>query len=294
MYPSNLPWFTLWGYMPGMRGHRDSLDTASVRNLDEIQETDHEPRPNRLGALVLASLGGACIVFAAVALLRSPAPPKPVMVDPLSDLVAKGKPAGQEKKGEAGLGQEVTFPGMLSDRKQTTALEAVRDVSAAASGAPAAGQVPFALPPGAPTEPPPAADRLPVMPLPAQHVLDPDRAPSKSDTLGAMAKYVAREDGAETSGAGAPGGFQLQVSSFKTQAEAESFATALRRRGHKAYVEPANVKGRGLWYRVRIGPFKFRRSAVLYRQDFEAKERLVTFIVDPPKLKVEIRDADTE
>ena len=54
------------------------------------------------------------------------------------------------------------------------------------------------------------------------------------------------------------------------------------------------MKGRGLWYRVRIGPFKFRRSAVLYRQDFEAKERLVTFIVDPPKLKVEIRDADTE
>ena len=55
-----------------MRGHRDSMDTASVRNLEEIQETDHDPRPSRLGALVLASLGGACIVFAAVALLRSP------------------------------------------------------------------------------------------------------------------------------------------------------------------------------------------------------------------------------
>lgn len=281
--------------MAGMRGRRESLDTASVRNLDEIQETDHEPRPNRLGALVLASLGGACIVFAAVALLRSPAPPKVVMVDPLSDLVARGKPAGQEKKAASGVGQDVTFPGMLSDRKQTTALESVRDIPAGgASAAAAASGAPFALPPGSPTEPPPAADRLPVMPLPAQHVLEPDRATSRGDTLGAMAKYVAREDGAETSPAGAPGGFQLQVSSFKTQAEAESFATALRRRGHKAYVEPANVKGRGLWYRVRIGPFKFRRSAVLYRQDFEAKERLVTFIVDPPKVKVEVRDADLE
>lgn len=272
------------------------MDTASVRNLDEIQETDHEPRPNRLGALVLASLGGACIVFAAVALLRSPAPPKPVLTDPLSDLVAKTRPAGQEKKGVEALGQDVTFPGMLSDRKKTTALEAVRDAPSASqvAAAAAASAAALALPPGAPTEPPPAADRLPVMPLPAQHVLLPERDAAKSDTLGAMAKYVARDDGAETSPAGMAGGYQLQVSSFKTQAEADTFATALRRRGHKAYVEPAQVKGRGLWFRVRIGPFKYRRSAVLYRQDFEAKERLVTFIVDPPKMKVLVKESDSD
>src|SRR5262249_33064585 len=82
----------------GVMRHRDSIDTASVRNLDEIQEAEHDARPNRLGALVLASLGGACIVFAAVALLKAPAPPKPVVVDPLSDLVAKTRPAGQEKR----------------------------------------------------------------------------------------------------------------------------------------------------------------------------------------------------
>lgn len=278
-----------------MRGHRDSIDTASVRNLDEIQETDHEPRPNRLGALVLASLGGACMLFAAVALLRSPAPPKPVVVDPLSDLVAKGRPAGQDKKTDGALRQDVTFPGMLSDHKQTTALEAVREApSPSAAPQASASAAAFALPPGAPTEPPPAADRLPVMPLPAQHVLEPERATSRSDTLGAMAKYVSREDGAETSPAGTPGGYQLQVSSFKTQAEADGFATALRRRGHKAYVEPANVKGRGVWYRVRIGPFKYKRSAVLYRQDFEAKERLVTFIIDPPKTKVVVKESDSD
>jgi cell division septation protein DedD len=43
-----------------------------------------------------------------------------------------------------------------------------------------------------------------------------------------------------------------------------------------------------VWYRVRIGPFKYRRSAEIYRQDFEAKERLVTFVIDPPKTTVEI------
>ncbi len=46
------------------------------------------------------------------------------------------------------------------------------------------------------------------------------------------------------------------------------------------------------YYRVRIGPFKYRRSAVLYRQDFESKERMVTFIVDPPKVNVKLRAED--
>ena len=54
-------------------------------------------------------------------------------------------------------------------------------------------------------------------------------------------------------------------------------------------IEPAHVKGRGLWYRVRIGPFKYRHSAVIYRQEFEAKERLVTFIVEPPKVTVRVQ-----
>jgi cell division septation protein DedD len=106
-----------------------------------------------------------------------------------------------------------------------------------------------------------------------------------------MAKQAAREGGAE-SPAGGPGGYQLQVSSFKTQGEADAFAAALRRRGHKAYVEPADVKGRGRWFRVRVGPFKYRHSAVIYRQDFEAKERMVTFIVDPPKLDVKPKGDD--
>jgi cell division septation protein DedD len=267
-----------------MRGVDDRLETAAVRNLDEIQEDDPSARPSRAGALVLASLGGAVIVFAAVALMRSPPKTKVVSVDPLGQLVAQARPASSAPVAPVRVGEEVTFPGTLSDSKSpTTALEAVRDLKAAAAASAAA--LPFALPPGAPTTPPSAADRLPVVPLPAQHVLQigpTEGAPG--DTLSAMARHVSRDEGAETAPTGTPGGYQLQVSSFKTQPEADSFAAALRRRGHKAYVEPANVKGRGLWYRVRIGPFKFRHAAGVYRQDFESKERMVTFIVDPPKL----------
>jgi cell division septation protein DedD len=286
------------------RRQEDSIDSAAVRNLDEIREADPGARPSRVGALVLASLGGACIVFAAVLLLRSPPKERPVNADPLGDLVAKAHPAGAAPSPrEQALGRDVTFPSILSDSKSpTTALEAVRTPrpvdTAAAQVPPGALGTPGAVPAALAGDPGSlsmlAADRLPPMPLPAQHVLQ--ILPSETtprDTLSSMARKVSRDDGAE-SPPGAPGGYQLQVSSFKTQEEANKFAAALRRRGHRAYIEPANVKGRGLWYRVRIGPFKYRHSAVIYRQEFEAKERLVTFIVDPPKTTVRVRSADDD
>ncbi|MDI3287543.1 SPOR domain-containing protein [Polyangium sp. 15x6] len=258
----------------------DIGDGGAIKNLEDIQEADPASRPSRASALVLASLGGACIVFAAVALLRAPVKEKPTNVDPLGDLVAKAHPAGVKVDKKPDLaGHEITFPGMLSDTKNTTALEAVRSPQSAKQPPPEAAAAPLPLPP-----PETVAEKLPPSPLPAQHILQapPDSAAGR-DTLTQMAKHVAREDGAEAAEAGGPGQYQLQVSSFKTQQEADKFAAALRRRGHRAYVEPAMVKGRGLWYRVRIGPFKYKHSATIYRQDFEAKERLVTFIVEPPK-----------
>ncbi|HEY4117760.1 MAG TPA: SPOR domain-containing protein [Byssovorax sp.] len=257
-----------------------------MRNLDEIQEDDPSQRSSRAGAMILASLGGACIVFAAAALMRSPPKAKVVNADPLGDLVAKAHPAGAASVAPPGIGGDVTFPGALSDAKRpTTALEAVREEPAKRPG-----DLPFTLPAGAPTTPPSAADRLPVAPLPAQSVLEPAPPPAAaSDTLATMAQARSRDDGNETASAGTPGGYQLQVSSFKTQPEAEAFAGALRRRGHHAFVEAADVKGRGVWYRVRIGPFKYKHAALIYRQDFESKERMVTFIVDPPKPVVAAR-----
>jgi cell division septation protein DedD len=273
-----------------MSRERDAIDASAVRNLDDIQEDDPAVRPSKAGAMVLASLGGACLVFAAVLLMRSPPKAKVTSTDPLGDLVAQARPAGAGAGSAAAptdaVGQEVTFPGVLSDAKRpTTALEAVRPASTTTA-------LPFDLPAGAPTTPPVAADRLPVVPLPAQNVLQgPQGDAPPGDTLGTMARQAARETGGETSPAGGPGGYQLQVSSFKTQLEGDTFAAALRRRGHKAYVEPAQVKGRGLWYRVRVGPFKYRHSAVIYRQDFEAKERMVTFIVDPQKQAAKLKNS---
>lgn len=263
-----------------------TADTVAIRQLDQIQEEDPEVRGGRTAAMVMASFGGACIVFAALTLMRDPAEQAPPSADPLGQLVAnQGGPAEKEDIDEAIDREDVTFPGVLTDQDNpTTAMEVVRDRDDHGQG--------LALPYD---RPPPATDRLPVVPLPAQDVAGGVTRPSlsPSDTLRTAAREVAREpEGDELTEAGRPGGYQLQVSSFKAKGDAEAFALALRRRGHKAHVVDAHVKGRGLWHRVRIGPFKYRRSAEIYRQDFEAKERMVTFVVNPPETKIRIAPAD--
>jgi cell division septation protein DedD len=215
-------------------------------------------------------------------------------VDPLGDLVAKAHPAGQTGKPETLGAADVTFPEVLSDRDNpTTALASVRTAAARAGGG--AHPLPVTTPgeqdnARLPLGPPPATDRLTVVPLPANDMLQKTQnRVAPTDTLRQLADEASRErPAADMAPSGTPGGYQLQVSSFQTEPEANNFAEALRRRGHRAYVQSAFVRGRGVWYRVRIGPFKYRRSAEIYRQDFEAKERLVTFVIDPPKTTVEV------
>ena len=79
--------------------------------------------------------------------------------------------------------------------------------------------------------------------------------------------------------AGHEGRYTLQVISYRDPQEARIFASALRKRGHAAYVTSGNVEGRGIHWRVRIGPFDTRQQAQSYRATFEREEGMNTFIV---------------
>lgn len=263
--------------------------SVAIRHLEQIQEEDpqDEARGGRLTAMVMASFGGACIVFAALALMRTPEEEQPKPSDPLGALVQNAKTDDGDPMEQSLDTDDVTFPTVLTDREApTTAMEAIREKRGETDELPRVDAVGLGQYQG----PPPATDRLPVVPLPGQDLLETTPTPrlSPNDTLREMAVSLAKEPEGEMAEQGRAGGYQLQVSSFKQQGDAEAFATSLRRRGHKAYVVAANVKGRGLWHRVRIGPFKYRRSAEIYKQDFEAKERLATFVVNPPKTKIHI------
>jgi DedD protein len=253
------------------------MDSVNMRNLEQIQEQDGARRPSRLGTLLLASFGGAALVTAFAMAKRAPAPPKSGR-DPLAELVASARRATPEP-GKLD-GNDVTFPGILSDNDApTTALAAVKDERGRLVKQDAT--------PAEPSTPPPATDRLPVVPLPVGTLLDATPVTtSPKDELTEMAQSASRVPAdAELAPSGNDEGFQLQVASFKDQADADKLVEDLRKRGHRAFRQAAMVPERGLWQRVRIGPFKTKFEAMKYKEKFEQTERISPFVIDPEKVK---------
>ena len=239
----------------------DIHDGASVRNLERIQENG--PRGGATGRGVtygLIVVSGACILFAALAFgTRKTTSGATKKGDPLADLVSK-------PTSPTVLPGEVTFPGILSD-----------DPNPATALAATGGGATTAIP-----DPPAPGDRLSVVPLPARHSLGGGSAMNKpKDKLSALADGAIdpAASGAKLTAQGSEGGWQVQVSSFRTEIEAEGFATQLRARGHRAHVQRAEIDGRGTWYRVKIGPFATQNEATRYRTAFEAKEKMPGFVI---------------
>jgi cell division protein FtsN len=260
------------------------MEHGSVRNLEQIQESDGGSGTPRLVTILLVALGTGCIVFAALALGTKRGGGSAPKSDPLGDLVSHHAKAGQSSTSKATelSSKDVTFPGILSDEgPPTTALAAVKGGPKNMTASPAETAQPAS---SAEPTPPPPTDRLPVVPLPAQNVLEASPVVTRPrDSLTRAAHDAAQISSAAQPAAppGKEGGYQLQVSSFRSQAEAEGFAAQLRARGHKAYVVEARVPNRGTWYRVRIGPFPSQQAAASYRVGFEGREHVVPFIVSP-------------
>jgi len=250
-----------------------------VRNLEQIQETDHDGGSTRLATVMLAGIFGAAVVATGIFTFKQNAPPAESKTDALASLVAKAKHP-ETTPPEAVHPSEVTFPSILSDSERpTTALAAVKDERGRLVGP---GDSP---PPTLPLSPTPPADKLPVVPLPAGTLLDATPVTTEpKDRLVALASDVSKVEGTPAM-AGTEGGYQLQVASFRDQPDADHLVDELRKRGHRAYRQAAYVADRGLWHRVRIGPFKTKIAAEKYKADFDQKERLSAFLVDPEKVK---------
>jgi len=252
------------------------MDHGAMKDLEQIKETDHVTRMPKTVSLALVGLGIGCVVFAALALTGRKTQGEGKKADPLAELIDRSRTGTQAASRTDISPKDVTFPAMLSDNANpTTALAALRGQQAQAqAAAPVEGTL----------APPPATDRLPVVPLPAREVLEATpivTRPRDALTKAAVDQEAAADGNAKMAPSGGAGGYQLQVSSFRTQGEGDSFANQLRARGHKAYVQEAHVQGRGTWYRVRIGPFTSQREAAQYRTSFEGREHVVPFIVPP-------------
>jgi DedD protein len=248
---------------------------VNLRNLERIQEGN--PRASRIATLLLGATGSAAVLVVGLTLKSRSGGTEPAKVDQLAALVAQANQG--EKPGTKQLkAGELGFPEVLSDAKNpTTALVAVKGQD---------GRL-VPLEEGAATEPPPPTDQLPVVPLPAGTLLNATSVTTEpKDRLTKLAAdaSVVSEKVSEAE-AGSEGGFSIQVASFKEQADADKFVSDLRRRGHRAYRQAANVAGRGLWHRVRIGSFKNAFEATSYKQKLEREERITALVIDPEKVE---------
>lgn len=247
---------------------------VNLRNLEQIQEGARGRSP-KVATFLLAASGSAA-VFLAMMLLDEREPKneeKPA--DPLATLVERSR--GEEEETRQLGAEELDFPEVLSDAdSRTTALVAVKDKS---------GRLVKKKEEAKPT--PVEADGLPAKPLPAGTMLNQTPVTKEpKDQLTQVATEAAKVDPeAEVSPPGSEGGFVIQVASFKDQDDADRFVAELRKRGHEAFRQAATVPDRGVWHRVRIGSFKTKYRATLYKKKLEKDERVTALVIDPDKVK---------
>ena len=250
---------------------------VNLRNLERIQEGTGS-RSSRWATLLLAAGGGAAILVVGVVLKSRQRPPEAAPVDQLAVLVAEAQNKKGADKNEVAAA-DLGFPDVLSDAEsRTTALVAVKDKDGKILPLEAA-----AIPAG----PPPALDQLPVVPLPAGTLLHatPVTTEPKDELMRLSVSASQVSESAPLAEAGSDGGFTVQVASFKNQEDADQFVSELRRRGHRAFRLAANVPGRGVWHRVRIGSFKNKYEATLYKKKLEDQERITALVIDPDKVE---------
>jgi len=243
------------------------MDTA-MRDLERIEERSSD---DGRGALVLSGVGlvaAIAVVVAAVAALPDGSESQPE--DPLQMLAianeVETEEAVEETAADPGIDPEtLSFP--------TTLVTETRPEVAAAMAA-AAAELAHLDPV---TPPPPRSDIA--AGLPAAVTAGPDRTIVEMAAVRDPLVAATVPTKTISAPAGHEGRYTLQVISYRDPQEAQVFASALRKRGHAAYVTTGTVEGRGTHWRVRIGPFETRQAAQGYRTPFERQEGMNTFIV---------------
>jgi DedD protein len=247
---------------------------VNLRNLEQIHEVSGTGAP-RLSAFLLAGLGLAAVIVAGTLVAERSDREAVTEVDPLEALVrAEEHPKGAELGVKS---EDLTFPEVLSDAESpTTALVALRGTDGKLAPQAAA----------APAEPI-QAEGLPTQPRSLGSLLGATKVTTDpKDELTALSLEASRVTPPATpTPSGSEGGFLIQVASFKEEADAEALVEQLKARGHRAFRQTANVPGRGIWHRVRIGSFQSQYEATLYKTKLEETERMATLVIDPEKVE---------
>jgi DedD protein len=136
------------------------------------------------------------------------------------------------------------------------------------------GQVPSALRDGesGPLGPVDVSLAKPITPPPPAEDEKPEEKPPVEE------KVEAPKPVAEPAPPPAEGRFTLQLSSFQSRAEADTFIAELKKSGYTASVVQAEVEGKGTWFRVRLGSYASHDQALVAKREFESKQKIIAYV----------------
>jgi cell division septation protein DedD len=75
------------------------------------------------------------------------------------------------------------------------------------------------------------------------------------------------------------GDFTVQVGASQDRAEAARLESRVRGSGLRPYVVEAKLGAKGTWYRIRVGAFRDRESAMRFRKDVERELRVAAVVM---------------
>jgi DedD protein len=161
-------------------------------------------------------------------------------------------------------------------RAKLEAAERKKEAQAAAAATPEPEPEPAAAPepelePEPEPEPEPAAAPKPEP--------EPEPEPAPEPAPEPVVEASATADAVKPASEPAAPRFTLQLSSFQSRAEADSFYNQLREAGYEPYMVEADVPERGgLWYRIRLGHYPSYDEAVDAKGAFEADQGIIAYV----------------
>jgi len=73
--------------------------------------------------------------------------------------------------------------------------------------------------------------------------------------------------------------YTVQIAAYQEKGMAEDEVRNMKKRGYAAFIASADLPGKGLWHRVRLGSFLNKAAAEKLQKDIRAKEGISTLVV---------------
>jgi DedD protein len=106
----------------------------------------------------------------------------------------------------------------------------------------------------------------------------PEVAAARAPALPAARPQVVQQASAAKKPDATASHFTLQLSAFPDKSDAEEFMHKIQSAGYKPFLVASEIPGKGVFYRVRVGDYGSRQSAVDAKAEFERKQRIIAYV----------------